>query len=117
MPTERPRDRFNDITRNIDSIFRYVDGLSQLTFLADPKTVDALERCLGRISEAAVKLGQTADALEPSQPWGDIRGLGNRLRHEYDTIDRVEIWRIVQEDLASLRLACDRIVQRWESRG
>ena len=50
-------------------------------FEEDRKTYDAVERCLERISEGAAKLGDTATALMPEQPWRKIRALGNRLRH------------------------------------
>ena len=80
--------------------------MSEGQFLADSKTLDAAERCLLRISEAAIKLGDLGGRLAPDQPWAGIRGIGNRLRHDYDTIDRIEIWRIITGDLASLRTAC-----------
>ena len=73
---------------------------------ADPKTRDAVERCLERISEAAAKLGDEAGELVPGQPWPEIRALGNRLRHEYDRIRVDRLWAIIVEDLPSLRSAC-----------
>jgi len=49
----------------------------------------------------------------PNQPWADIRGMGNRLRHAYDRISLEVIWNSIQEDLPSLaaesRLALERI--------
>src|SRR5215469_3868800 len=104
VPSKRPADRFKDIIYNIDiynidAIGRYTGGMTERQFLADEKTFDATQLCLLRISEAAKKLGALAKDLAPGQPWGDIRGLGNRLRHEYDAIDRHQIWRIVKDDL------------------
>ena len=31
-------------------------------------------------------LGDQAGDLVPDHPWGDIRGMGNRLRHAYDRV-------------------------------
>lgn len=56
--------------------------------------------------EAAKKLGKQAESLAPDQPWKKIRGLGNLLRHEYDTIRRDDLWAIVRRDLTSLHKAC-----------
>jgi uncharacterized protein with HEPN domain len=28
----------------------------------------------------------------PNQPWSDIRGMGNRLRHAYDRLDLDIVW-------------------------
>lgn len=99
MPSKRPSDRFNDIIYNIDAIGRYTAGISEEQFQADEKTFGATQHCLLRISEAAKKLGPLAKELAPDQPWADIRGIGNRLRHEYDKIDRHQIWSTVRDDL------------------
>jgi uncharacterized protein with HEPN domain len=79
-------------------------------FIADDKTVDAVERCPSRISEAASKLGEDAEALAPGEEWGKIRGLGNLLRHEYDVIERPVLWDIVVHNLLPLRAACERAI-------
>jgi hypothetical protein len=42
---------------------------------------------LEALKRTAFRLGEKAAELAPSQPWGDTRGLGNRLRHAYDRID------------------------------
>jgi uncharacterized protein with HEPN domain len=107
LPSSRPADRFNDIIFNIDAIGRHITGMTEEQFRADAKTIDATERCLSRISEAATKLGDLAEQLAPSQPWPAIRGIGNRLRHEYDVVDKRELWRIFIGDLQSLRIACN----------
>jgi uncharacterized protein with HEPN domain len=77
-----------DILDNLERIERYVAGLDRETFGADALRRDAVERCLERVCEAAFRLGDKAAELAPSQPWSDIRGMGNRLRHAYDRIDR-----------------------------
>jgi len=90
--------------------------MSQDQFMADNKTHDATERCLSRISEAASKLGLLAEELAPDQPWNDIRGLGNWLRHEYPHIVKETIWKTVSVDLAPLRRDCGRAIRELERR-
>ena len=48
----------------------------------------------------------------PDEPWSDIRGVGNMLRHEYDRIDRTMIWDIVTNDLPSLRRAAVMVLEQ-----
>ena len=90
---------------NIAAIQRYAAGMSFSEFELDRKTRDAVERCLERISEAAAKLGDLAPTLMPEQPWPKIRGLGNQLRHEYDRIDVVRLWLLIEGDLPPLKTA------------
>lgn len=59
------------------------------------------------VSEAATRLGSTAMNLQPDIPWRDIRGIGNRLRHGYETIDLGRIWLLIERDLAPLQGACE----------
>ncbi|WP_164729812.1 HepT-like ribonuclease domain-containing protein [Rhodomicrobium lacus] len=94
------------VVENIDVIEAYVAGLEESAFLADAKTRDAVERCLQRLIEALDRIRKRGDEnIIPGLPWTGIQGLGNRLRHEYDAIDGVQIWAIVKEDLPSLKTA------------
>lgn len=109
MPSKHARLRLLDIIDNIDAVTTYTSGMKEADFVATNLVADAVERCLGRISEAAKKLGSTADTLAPGQPWRKIRGFGNILRHEYQLVRRDLVWGIVAT-LPSLREACERAI-------
>lgn len=117
MPSEKPARRLRDIIENADTIGQYVSGMDMADLRADPKTRDAVERCLERISEAASKLGDEAIRLVPGQPWPEIRALGNRLRHEYDRLRVDRLWAIIADDLLALRRACEVALARLEGQG
>jgi uncharacterized protein with HEPN domain len=55
--------------------------------------------------------------LRPEIPWADIRGLGNRLRHEYETVDAVRLWRTVERDLPPLKTAVEAALVQLRARG
>lgn len=105
MPSRNSSLTFGDIIENIDRILGYTAGRSQADFEADRMLIDATERCLSRISEAAVKLGAEAEELAPEIEWRDIRGIGNHLRHDYRGVRLSAIWQVVCDDLALLRAA------------
>lgn len=100
-----PADCFADIVENIE---RYVLGFNEETFDRDERTRDAVERCLERICEAAHRLGSRAPTIAPDQPWGEIRGMGNRLRHAYDHVELDTIWLTVTNRLPSLKASAQR---------
>ncbi len=114
MPSDKPVRRLQDIIKNAQTILRYTAGMSLQNFREDSRTYDAVERCLERISEAMVKLGDLAPILMPGQPWREIRALGNRLRHEYDAINEDRLWDIVQTDLPDLCVACQNALRHLE---
>lgn len=107
MPSKRPRLRFQDILDNIAAIRRHTESLDQQAFEEDELVVDAVERCLSRISEAAIKLGDAAKTLAPGPEWAQIRGLGNILRHDYPIVNLETLWEIVNDDLGELEDACN----------
>jgi uncharacterized protein with HEPN domain len=76
-----PAECLRDIVDNIGRIDIYVSGRDCQNFALNGQARDAVERCLERICEAAVRLGDQTPALMPGLPWPDIRGLGNWLRH------------------------------------
>lgn len=91
-----------DIVENIKRIQGYVVGLEKNEFEKDDLKRDAVERCLQRISEAAVRLGEQAIVLMPQHPWDDVRGLGNHLRHAYHRVSVDVIWDTICRDLPPL---------------
>ena len=106
MPSSDPVQRFSDIVANIERIERFTAGMDLHSFAGTEQTVLAVKYALLTISEAAAKLGDVAADLCPDTPWREIRGLGNRLRHDYDSIDIVRIWLLIERDLPPLKTAC-----------
>ena len=80
----------------------YVDGHDQDSFTKDIRTVDAVERCIERITETSIKFQPLASEQFPDRNCMAMRDMGNVLRHEYDSIDPMEIWGIVQDCLPCL---------------
>ena len=98
MPSRNdPAASLVDVLENLERIEGCVAGLDREAFGGDTLRRDAVERCLERICEA--RLGEKAAELAPSQPWGDIRGMGDRLRHAYDRIDLDVLWNTIQDRL------------------
>ena len=103
MPSRHdPSDSVTDIVENAERVASYLTGMDRQAFEQDGRTRDAVERCLERISEAAHRLGEHAMGLMPGQPWGDIRGMGNRLRHAYDRVDLEIVWNTARDRLPAL---------------
>ncbi len=93
------------IVENCERAGRHIAGIDRDTFARDEVVRDAVERCVERVCEAAHRLGEAANLLMPGQPWGDIRGMGNRLRHAYDRIDVDIMWNTADLRLPELAVA------------
>ena len=108
MSSSQSKRRLRDILDNIFRVRSYIESLTPQQFASDPKTQDAVERCLERIREAARKIGDALDAKYPEVEFAKLRQLGSVLRHDYDDIDNGMLWRSVTERLDPLERACRR---------
>jgi uncharacterized protein with HEPN domain len=74
----------------------------------------AIQRAIEVISEASRRLPQELKNLRPEIHWRRAAGIGNVLRHEYQTISDKVIWDVVHEDLPALRTAVEAIAKALE---
>ena len=51
------------------------------------------------------------------QPWRDIRGMGNRLRHAYDRLDHDIVWNTARDRLPELATDARELLARLRSAG
>ena len=107
MPFRDYRRSLKDILDNISRIERFTAGMDLDVFRNDEQAIFAVQYALLAISEAAHRLGNEAEILCPGQPWPDIRGIGNHLRHGYDNIDIRTIWNTAKTSLPLLKAALE----------
>jgi len=116
MPSEETASRLSDIVENIDRIEGYTEGLTLTDFEATPVVIDAVERCLQRVTEAAIKAQPHAEEVLPLHDWKAMRNFGNVLRHDYNRVSLDVVWWIVKHDLPALRHDCARAIVELEGR-
>jgi len=109
-----PADSLHHIIENAERVARYLAGMDRQTFEQNEAARDAVERCIERVCEAAHRLGDRAEELMPDQPWGDIHGMGNRLRHAYDRVDVTIVWNTGYARLPELATAARRALAQLQ---
>ena len=86
MPSNKPAQRLLDIIENGEAIASYIAGLDEEAFAKDRKTRDAVERCLQRITEAAMKLDEQAAVANSGVSLEEVPGpwepAAPRLRYD-----------------------------------
>lgn len=91
-----------DMQEACDRISLYVSGMDFVGFCADTRTVDAVVRNLEIIGEASNRISDDKKLLKPQVDWVAIKGLRNRIVHEYFGLSLSVIWAIIQNDLPEL---------------
>ena len=65
-----------------------------------------VERGVEIISEASRHLTDELKTRNPEIPWQKVAGIGNILRHNYESIAAPVLWKQVQADFPTLEKAC-----------
>ena len=105
MSSKNPAQRLQDILENIDAIKAFVGDTDLEKFMNDRKTLYAVTRALEIISEASRRLPEELKARHPKIDWLAVAAAGNVYRHEYESVDEVQLWHTIQRELADLREA------------
>jgi len=83
-------------------ILSFTKGMRYYHFEKDCKTIRAVERDLGNIGEASNKISEECKQALPQISWDKIRGLRNRLIHDYGNILIFRMWEISKKDVPIL---------------
>lgn len=101
----RVADYLEHIVNAIDRIHRYVEDISEVDFLNDEKTQDAVVRNFEIIGEAAHKIERNhvdfADTHN-NVPWSLMFTMRNRVAHGYFKVDYELVWQTIHSDLYEL---------------
>jgi uncharacterized protein with HEPN domain len=69
----------------------------------------ATDRGFNIIGEAARRVSDVTKATHSGVAWRRIVGLRNVIVHDYDEVDYVRHWRVIQEDLPQLIVELEKI--------
>ena len=94
--------RLIDILDAISGIRQTLAGCDLDNFLTTWHLQKATERGLEIISEASRHIPADLKSLDADVPWTEIAGIGNVLRHDYQRVEPLIIWNIVQAHLDRL---------------
>lgn len=103
---ERARDYLEHIVDAIERARRYAAQVGSLQGLEkDQQVQDAIVRTLAVIGEAANRVHKVAPdfvAAHPGVPWSLMRGMRNKIIHDYFDVAWDVVWNTVRDDLPPL---------------
>ncbi len=87
----------------IDDVEKYVEGIEARDFLDDKKTITACAFTVSQIGELVKEV--TEDTIEKNSniPWNSIKGMRNRIVHDYENVDLSVLWGTIKESLPELK--------------
>ena len=99
----KPKTIIDKIIQCLDKISRYCAGRSYEDFRIDQLLIEAFVFNFSQAGELANKIDKDFKESHSGIPWKKLYGLRNRIIHDYEGINFLLIWEIIQEDLPKLR--------------
>lgn len=98
-----------DIKVAITTIFDFTNGYTFENFIADLKTLHAVERNFEIIGEAVSRLPQDYKDKHPQVEWRIIKDFRNFIIHEYFGVNHQILWDTIQFRLSDLLITIARL--------
>jgi uncharacterized protein with HEPN domain len=87
----------------IDDVFQCIHGLDFNAFLQDKKTLYACTFAISQIGELTKELSGELQNTAADIPWKSIRGMRNRIVHDYEKVDFKVLWGTIETSLPELK--------------
>jgi len=113
--SKSPRARLLHIRDEIDGVAAAIRGLSFSEYQDSYMHRRTVERAAQIVSEAAKALPSEMMNRHPDAPWNSIVGIGNILRHEYQSLDEKQLWEIATVHLPKLRPVIVRMLAEFDN--
>lgn len=87
----------------ISDVEKYIEGMEAREFLDDKKTITACAFTVSQIGELVKEI--TLETMKRYQdiPWNSIKGMRNRIVHDYENVDLSVLWGTIKESLPELK--------------
>ncbi|MCX6718732.1 MAG: DUF86 domain-containing protein [Candidatus Staskawiczbacteria bacterium] len=97
------KDYILDIYNSIEEIEKFVEGFSFEEFQNDKKTIYAVVRAIEIIGEATKNVPTSIKKINSEIKWAKVKGMRNKLIHEYFGVNIKVVWKTIKEDIPELK--------------
>lgn len=105
---------FKDILEYSKTALEFIEKVSYEEFITDKKVVFATIRALEVVGESSNRIENKLKQKYAHLPWIEMRGLRNRIIHNYDDIDYKIIWNVLQNEIPELIQQIEAIIDEIE---
>lgn len=106
-----------DIVQAADSIARFVESMTEESFIDDDLVRSAVLHKLSVIGEASARVSSEFRESHPGVPWADIIGFRNIAIHAYFSVDWRLVWNAAVSDAPALKRDIEAIVKSGHANG
>ncbi len=106
---------FIKMVEYINKAIEYTKDYTFESFCKDDKTIDATVFVISQIGELVKNISDETMEKYSDIEWKMIKGLRNRIVHDYEGISLKSIWYIVNNDIIGLKEQLQKILEKEKS--
>ncbi len=101
----RDKDRIiiQKIIGYITDVEQYTFNMEAINFFDDKKTITACAFTVSQMGELVKEISDETIQKYTTIPWSSIRGMRNRIVHDYENVDLVVLWGTIKNSLPDLK--------------
>jgi uncharacterized protein with HEPN domain len=107
-----PTVAIRDCLAEIEVLHAIAARITLDAFRSDPIARRAAAYAVQTISEAVRHIPDDWLADYPTEPWAQIKGIGNRIRHEYFRLDDTILWDVITKQTHALKSVMEAMLAR-----
>jgi uncharacterized protein with HEPN domain len=98
------------IINYINEVKEYVGDMTTDDFLKDKKTMTACAFSVSQVGELAKEVSAETQTKYNNIPWQAIKGMRNKIVHDYENIDLAVLWGTIEKSLPELKTNLEKIL-------
>lgn len=106
----------SEMLASMNKIERYIAGIPYDEFIKRDQLVDAVERNIEKIGEAAAAIPATIRKEHPEIPWKTIVGLRNKVIHHYFSVNYEVIYQIAVKNIPETKTKVEKILVQYSDK-
>ena len=96
----------------IEKTEKYIENYTFEDFCKDEKTIDATIFAISQIGELVKNISKETMSKYNEIEWNMIKGLRNRIVHDYEGINLNSIWYVLKNDINDLKDKINEIIKK-----
>ncbi len=96
----------------INDVENFIQNMNMKLFFEDKKTITACAFTVSQIGELSKEISEETQEKYKYIPWKSIKGMRNKIVHDYENVDLSVLWGTIKQSLPELNSELKDILEK-----